>query len=438
MTLAFSTVFTNLGAIAGGLAETDTFSGTTVPSRVNTLVADLPEAVYDGVQSQQTAAVNATAGWATYLGTLATNYVNAAVYADNPLLSATNLQQNLTELVRQMNANAQTVQSAAVSSSTTPTLTNGNGVLTVSTVDNNGFPVEMCYPEKVRAACTGDSTTGATAGSEQFTLTGQAAVTTGALSAGFPGGSGASTFLNAVSPSAASALLGNGDFETWSGSPATATDWAIVVGTAGTTVVQEATPYTGTYSCGIVGNGSELTSIKQILTGLLSPATQYAFNLFYKVNTVPAAGVFAVDLIDGSNNVLTNKAGNNNQVSLNVHTTATTSWQSFSGTFQTPAILPSSYYLRLHLTTAMSSGSTLYLDRVALAPMKQHYTAGPSYAVFSGSSNFYLGDFFTTTVANAHPNKSFVRFFQRAFNLPALGLRLPTAGSPTLADTLIA
>jgi hypothetical protein len=444
MTIPFSTLFSQLGKLAGGLSEVNTYQGTTVPARVSTLNSDLPETVTDGIQSSQTAAQNSATGWAQNLSTMATALVNNTVYSDNPLLSKTSISQNLQELIRQMLANGESVQSASVGSSVAGTLTAGNGVCVLATTDSNGYAAEMLLPEAVRVAVSRDSTSGAIAGNEQFKATGQAAVSTGPLSGLWPAGSGATKTFNAcnagANPGQQGQLVANGDFENFTSN--TPNNWVIATGTAGTTVKKETTFYTGASSLGIVGNGSELTSLTQQFgntagtTQTLKPATLYAFNCWLKVSSVPSGGVLALDLVTGST-VLQSVAGTNNQVSVSLNSLSSSAWMPFSGVFATPTVLPTTYNLRMHLTTALDNTVTLYIDRLGLTPMATLYNGGGSVAVFSGSSSFMLGDLFTATFTNAHPTGSFVRFFQRAFNMPQLGLRLPTAGSPTRSDSLI-
>lgn len=448
MTIPFTTVFTRIGKLAKSLSNTNTFQGTTLPADVSALVGlytSGDETIIDGIQSQLSSAQSSGLGWANYLSSAASTTVNQAVYLDNPQSSRTNLKISLTELIRQMKANSQSVQSAAQTSSVAFT-GSGNGVCVVSCKDANGLATEYMNSEAVKVSCTSDASSGSTVGNEGFQALGQVASSNGALAWDWPQGSGASLTLSAVNaaanPGQQGQLLTNGDFETFSANvPA---GWAISVGTAGTTVFKSTSPfYTGLACLKITGNGSELTSLSQqfgISTGTtqtLKGGTQYAFSFWVQMSAVPTAGVLSIELVDGSGTVLQDVSGTNNAVTQSLPA-LTTSWTNLSGTFRTPHALPATYKLRLRLTTALDSGKSLYLDRLGFAAMAQLYSGGPSLNVFSGSSQFFVGDYFTVTTTNAHPLLSLQRVAQRFFNMPSLGLVLPSSGSPTQADTLIA
>jgi hypothetical protein len=70
------------------------------------------------------------------------------------------------------------------------------------------------------------------------------------------------------------------------------------------------------------------------------------------------------------------------------------------------------------------------------------YPQGPRFRVTQGSTAFAVGDRFAISATNDHGGatngQTFQRLFDRLFDLRGLGLQLPTAGSPTIADSLIA
>lgn len=117
--------------------------------------------------------------------------------------------------------------------------------------------------------------------------------------------------------------------------------------------------------------------------------------------------------------------------------------------FRTPSVLPSAIYLRIRTAIAISSGTSLFLDDVAMAAMRALYTGGPMFAAFSpanvgpkvlsGGKSWAEGDSFTITVSNDRAG-AFQEWFNRNFNMTSLSLLLPsdTAGNETILDSLIA
>ena len=109
-----------------------------------------------------------------------------------------------------------------------------------------------------------------------------------------------------------------------------------------------------------------------------------------------------------------------------------------------PRVLPPLVYLRIRITTAVSVGTSIFLDHAALALMAPLYSGGPSAAIFSGKTAFTDAitqvdpDFFTITTTNDRAGE-FQEWFNRLFGMSALGLILPsdTGGTETISDALI-
>lgn len=190
-------------------------------------------------------------------------------------------------------------------------------------------------------------------------------------------------------------------------------------------------------------DGSQLTTIQVPVS--LDPLKQYAFNNWMKADVVPAAGVITVDLVDGvGGSVIADQAGTNNSFTVTC-SGLSTSHAARNGVFRTPKVLPPIVHLRIRITTAVSSGTSIFLDHASLAEMLELYPGGPSVAIFSGSTSFtqgggqVLGDSFTLTVTNDRAGE-FQEWFDRNFDMRTKGLLLPsvTDASETQADSLIA
>lgn len=346
---------------------------------------------------------------------------------DIPLTSNT-LTLALTELIRQMRANGDYVSDPAIGVSLTPGSNTGNGTIVSSLKSADGYNLDNVLAENVAVTVAAASTTGAT----RLRLSGEAAAPS-SLSADWPGGSGASLSLTAVPPGASTDKLTNGAFDAFSPTN-TPTGWTIDVGTVGTTILEEAsTKFAGTKALKIAGNGSQLTGISQTLTGL-SSRTPYAFNLWMRNSTNPAAGILQIDLYDGAS-VINDEAGNANSFTVDL-TTLGTSFTPKNFTFRLPEPVPATVKLRIHLTTAITNTHSLYLDHAAFQAATALYAHGPYVAAFSGSTEWSLDDTFTLAVTNDRAGR-FQEMFERLFSMRSKGLLLPTTGSSAINDNLL-
>ncbi len=243
-------------------------------------------------------------------------------------------------------------------------------------------------------------------------------------------------------------------------------NWILNVGTAGTDLAKETSVVFGgsAGALALIGNGGGTgvlvnltqafnTAASTVLGSggtpyniLLKPAQNFILNYQIKgLAGAPAAGVLTWDLIDGSNTVIQDDNGTNQAGTLTL-STITSSYVAHSLVFRLPAVMPTTVKLRLRVTTAISTGTTVYLDDVALvaavglySTMPPLYGSGPQFAIFRGATTPLVGDAWTMALTISTAG-AFQRAYQRLFNMPGLGLALPSKadGSETSADTLIA
>jgi hypothetical protein len=449
----FTTFFTRIGSLGGLINSINAYQKTTLPTDVAFISSEYTSQLnwIDGLQGQLAAAQQTALGITGFVQTIANTSLNQTVYLDNPQLQNTNIAVSMAELIRQMVNDSQTVQASTIGQTITANSSNvGNGVLLCSTQDSNGTILENIIPETVKIACVQDSAANPSiAGSEVFQVTGTVP-DNNPFDYAWPQGSGASTSLSAINGSLSNSggnLLRNGDFEIFTVNNVP-DGWVIAVGTAGVTVWQEFIPYTGASAVMFHGNGSELTSITQqfgISTGTLGTPiyqTAYGINAWVKCD-VPSgnSGVLQIDIIDSNGNVVLNNDGSSLRLIKNC-SAMSSGYAPISAVFQTPYGLPSSMRIRIHLTTALTSGTNLYVDRIAMGPMTQLYKSGPSFAVFSGSVNFFVPDFFTAALTNSYGGGSvgtnFQTLFDRLYGMKNLGLQLPSQlSSPSISNSLI-
>lgn len=190
-----------------------------------------------------------------------------------------------------------------------------------------------------------------------------------------------------------------------------------------------------------LSNGSELTTYQQQLT-TLQPATAYAISLWACADAVPGAGALTVDLIDGiGGTVLQDAQGVANSITFNASSLGTgfqnlSQLQAGECVFRTPAILPSLIYLRIRISTAVTSTRKIFWDNVALNALTQIYSGGPLMSAFAGARPFSTADTWTITVANDRLGV-LREWCARNWNMASLGLLLPTSASPTIPDSVV-
>lgn len=306
----------------------------------------------------------------------------------------------------------------------------GNGDLVVSLKNGEGKTLENAYAEDLVLRI--DTTT--TAGSESGNILGEEAESD-KLSHRWPSGSGASKRITVKNPSTDGAWLTNGDMEDFT---ANAPDnWTVEVGSAGTDILEEtATVYRGSKALEYVGDSSTLTQISQDLSSLsLKSRTPYPVSVHIKVDVVPAAGVLALDLYDGSA-VITDDEGTQNLLSIDL-TAANTTFQRSTAVFRLPEPVPSTVKFRIRLTTALSTGSSVFMDDVFFGgAMTELYTGGPFLTLVRGAVDLAKDDGFVVTVTNAKEG-AFQKLFHRFFQTPDKLLPSDSTSSETVDDALL-
>lgn len=107
--------------------------------------------------------------------------------------------------------------------------------------------------------------------------------------------------------------------------------------------------------------------------------------------------------------------------------------------FRTPATMPAVVYLRLRATTAISNGTSVFVDEACMVAMTLAYAGGPYVALFTGPTVWGIDDTIDVTVANDRAG-ALHEWCNRVFALrqSELLLRTNRSGAETQADSLIA
>lgn len=296
----FDGLFNLLGKAFHAQKTINTARGTTIPAELDDVVEALNLLPVDAeyslagqpLQSLATTIKSAGSGEQSAIATYAANLIVTAVNKDNPQPQRT-IGAALTELVRQMVANSQSVDASTVTVSATPGGSNtGNGLIVASIKRGDGLINENMIAEDLAGLATTD---GATA---SITLRGTPRVPS--LSAEFPKGSGSSLSLAAIS--AESSLLANGDFEDEDDLANAPDDWIVSVGVIGTTVkmtdveVQTVaiggTPTSGYYRLLYTNTASDVQATERLAYNATAATVQAALRLLTGLSqvTVTATG----------------------------------------------------------------------------------------------------------------------------------------------------
>jgi hypothetical protein len=435
-----ASLYNRWGTMIAGVNESSAAQGSTSNSRAATVASGFlfnQKDVIDGLYSQLGSQNSANSGWVSYLSQLMSDTLVQMYLADTPPITSADSTTGLNALIKQMKAQSQTIESPTLTSTVTAGTSNlGTGKLVFSYSDaTDGKQNDYVMAETLTATCTNDGYTGgsATAGQEPWSIVGQIAATSN-LAYDWPKGSGANASVTTVDPSV-NGISVNGSFDTWSVPTDPPSSWTVQTGTVGTTIVRSGTSYTGAYALTFVGNASELTALRQVIE--LAPNTVYHFGVWIRSSGAVAAGVFNVRLLNSASGaVVSDNASVSISFTKNV-STLTTSYEFYSGSILTPAVLPASTAIELRLSTAMTAAAVLYIDDFQIIEATQLYTGGGYASLWRGNVNFAINDTFSVAVTNAGTTATFARSLDRVFDLKSLALKVPSGGSPTISNSLI-
>ena len=183
-----------------------------------------------------------------------------------------------------------------------------------------------------------------------------------------------------------------------------------------------------------IGDAAENTTLQTSVS--LSAVSTYCLCIWCLCDVVPAAGELTIDLIDGiDGTTLDDDEGVANTFAIDL-TSLGTYPEPHTAVFRTPRIMPPLVYLRLKLTTPLSSGTSLFVDELALVAMTELYAGGPRVAAFTGAKNFAVGDIAEITVLNNREGELH-EWFHRLLGLGGNRTLFPVATPGTQPDTLI-
>lgn len=432
-------LFTRLGQYVDTINAINTFRGGSATGQlvkeVNDILAQLDgdtdaiRATAAGLLTGLPQGQNALTALQNAIQTAAQNLLVTQVNADTALADQV-VDDALTVLQTQMLAGGYYVNPNTVGYNVTPAAGNaGNGAIAVGLRNARGFQLDNLLAEAIAVTVASNATPGA----ETLNFQGVAAVGD-RLNWAWPAGSGSNRNLTSLAVGSPSNLIAGGDFESFNANlPAS---WTASVGTAGTDFGQAGAGFTGVNALKLIGGTGVLTSLTQAVANLKS-RTPYAINGWLKADVVPASGTLVLDLYNGSS-VITDEAGNQCSLSINLHN-LTTGYVAYNAVWQIADPLPATVTLRARLSAAIPAGSNIFLDTLAFQAAKQlssNPNDAPYVAVFGGSANWSLKDTLTLTTTNNRTCK-WQQGWNQLFDDGTSGFLLPTTGTVLIPDSLI-
>ena len=401
-----------------------------------------------GFDSRKQTAIRNNQSYMNTLVPIAISIVEQMVFDDVPSQAKTN-KSALKEVVRQMEASGDTVKRFVTTTVATPGSGNfGDGKIYIESKDYRGIDLQFVFPETdVSVSCVQDSQSGNTAfGNEGFLYNGNPfsniTNTRSPWDYLYLFGSGSQQRFSATDPNTslyASATLSDYSSVT----PFGPTGWIVSTGTSGVDFDDDsAVQYGGLNTLKFIGGGASAVFLRSPKS-VFRPKNSAAFNVYLKASAA-LTGEFRCWITDSSGTTLTGGDGQPMVVSVDASTVGTAGFLPYGGIFRFPQFIPTGSQVRFGVTTPITGGN-LNASRLCLSNMTQLYSGGPFACIFSGFSQFVVGDTFTLDSTNDYAGASDLGSWQimweRLFTPLVRGdidLVLPsTIGTPTINDSLI-
>jgi hypothetical protein len=373
-------------------------------------------------------------------------WAQAQTSTNNPMPEK-DIQNALTWLIRQMDADSKTIERnvITVTSSGSKAANNGNGAFVYLTtppsmITSNASDWPNIRKEIMEVRCIADAQSGAISpGSERFRVSGGLAYPM--FDYRSPGGSGVRMEIDAICSAVDDGIRGqniltNSDLEDWTSN--VPDQFTVSSGTAGTDFIKESTTVARpTYGMKCAATGTTFKIRQQLgsssgTLGKLLPDTPYTLGALFRKDA-GATGTLRIALENSAGTEITNAI-----ITPIVASMSSTTWQVQSAEFRTPKILPTTVYLSVGSTVGVATAAA-YVDEIFCAELQPIAPGGQAVAVISGSSNWTIDDQLYKVFSN-DAGGGFATGLDILLEMFNRGLTLPTAisGSETISDSLIA
>lgn len=422
MTVSLTTLYNRLGGHFG-IAKTQIDARSAILTRAENLDGQYTSStryMYTPVLNQFLSIYNSTDATISNAISGARKTLVEMVNADNPSITKQTLAA-LTELNRQMRISGSEkylLQNTITQGSVTRTGT-GNG-----TVLLHGTPSQMSRSETLYFTCISDTTTGASAGAETFSVTSSAAYPS-INDYRWPGGTGVSTTLVSSDYGGSPSLLVNGTFDNWTaGLP---DNWTSSSGVSQLT----SGAYRSPTAIRFTNTGAPISISQELSSTALGPGKRLVFGCHLKKISGTATADVEVTLRTTSGSSYATLTITAAQIN------AATSWTRFTSSFQHSWSAPQET-ADFFLLQNGDAGVSIAVDCVFVFTPTQLGTNGQFAQIIAGDTNWRIGDYMTVTITNNYAS-TVLAYTERFFAPFANGIELPTAaaGANTIDNTVI-
>lgn len=422
MAINYTRLFTTLGKVVGGLNEVNTYRGTTLGTRANTLAARFDAALQDVAEGLYPARDDGRAamdGWVSYLQQLATDTIVAEVVADRPLV-ARELAACLVELRRQMVIDAQSLEDSDAAVVVTPTLVNGDALLIGTTLQTDGLPAQLALPDTYNVSVPLGAYEGDTQYSEVIAIQGTTAANP-VTNWDWPAGSGIDTTTAILDPHSNLGLT-NGRLSSLTGWTQSGGSW-----TTGAATAAPRPGYTSNVAKFAPSGASGFVSQPVTILG----QTVYAWTFkVYKHTSGTQNWSVGVRLKDGAGTTIGSLTQTFTAASLS------TGWNIKAGFFVTPKSWSGQASFEVNYSSIVAS-SNLELAHAGLVAPVSLYPGGPTLVAFSHSQPMSKSDKWVAAVTIGGTG-ALHRGIDRLVDIKStIPIGLPTSVTHTQADALV-
>lgn len=423
MAINYTTLFTDIGAIINGVDRMRVIA-TDADTTGQNLGGDLQEhfnRVADNASSR-----------AGDIAQLVNERLLDRVTVVDELLSvdSASVEEIVQELIRDMDANAQTVKASngSLTSLVADGRNTGDGSISSTTVLDgysppaSGYPPNLLYKSELSElftptasvvfTCIRDVDSGTAAGEEVFRAEGGIAG-----DSPFDWKHEGSGEVVEIATDNADNTLANRNWDSWNDDN-TAPSWTATTGVAGTDFLPDydaSNVFRGVASLKLQ-NGDVLLE-QPLLRNFLRPNRQYCMGFTWKA-AAANGGEVKLEIVSPSTGFVSTA------VSVPFASSTTSAFTRYTALVMMPANIPDDLVFQLSKT---GTSGEVWIDSMSFAPV--NYIGGIGYNIFAGADNFSVADRFT--VVHDNTEGIFQRFFRRWFNV-----QLPSDNSPAISDSL--
>ncbi len=421
MTVSLTTLYNRLGGHFG-IAKTQLDARAGIVTRATNLDAQYTAAtryMFTPVLNQFLSIYNSTDATINAAVQGATKTLTEMVTADNANIAKSVLP-SMNELARQMRAGSTSLLQNTITQGT-PTVTGtGNGKLIFAGAS------QMSRTDLIQLECISDTTTGATAGSEVFRVTGSADYNNINDSL-WPGGTGVNSTITS-SDYIGGNLLTNGSFETWTGG--LPNDWTLAGGVSAGIAQYTANPFRASAAL-LFQNDAVTTILAQSMgTTTLGPGKRIIFGFWAR--RVSGTATQAVEMQFQTSSGSAYATVTASAAALNA---AGSTWTLYHGTYQHAYTAPETT-MDVVIERSGDAGVTVAVDCAFIYVPSQYGTNGQFFTLIGGSTDWRIGDRITAQITNDYAS-TVLSYTERFFAPFANGIELPTSGSPTVNNSVI-